>query len=80
MPANTVAGPIIGVLSLVFGFAFVWHVWWLVILTFVSMISAFIWHNVFAVKDYYVEIDEIKAIEEKWQKKIKKALSKKAEV
>ena len=80
MPANTVAGPIIGVLSLVFGFAFVWHIWWLVILSFVLMISAFIWHNVFAVKDYYVEIDEIKAIEEKWQKKIKKALSKKAEV
>ncbi|MGB1361163.1 MAG: cytochrome o ubiquinol oxidase subunit I [Alphaproteobacteria bacterium] len=72
MPANTTAGPIIGVLSTVFGFAFIWHIWWLVVLTFVGMIATFIWHNVCAPKDYYVEIDEVKAIEEARMKSLGK--------
>ena len=38
MPKNTDSGVIIGLLTFVFGFAFVWHIWWLVIASFLVMI------------------------------------------
>ena len=63
MPSNTWAGVVIGVLSLAFGFAFVWHVWWLVIVSFVGMIGAWIAYSFDRHKDYYVEVSEIESIE-----------------
>lgn len=42
LPKNTSAGVIIGVLALAFGLAVVWHIWWLVILTFIGTIITLI--------------------------------------
>lgn len=66
MPKNTWAGFVIGMLTLVFGFAFVWHIWWLVILSFAAMIGSFIKFNFETDKDYYVEVDQIEEIEAKY--------------
>lgn len=66
MPRNTGAGFIIGALSIAFGFGFVWHIWWMVWLSLFGMIGTFIKFNFGTDKDYYVEIDEVEAIEEKY--------------
>jgi len=42
MPNNTGAGPVIGGLAFVFGFAMVWHVWWLAIVAGVGVWSVLI--------------------------------------
>jgi len=42
LPKNTGAGVIVGALALVFGLAVVWHMWWLVALSFVATIVTLI--------------------------------------
>ncbi len=37
MPDNTSAGVVLGALSFVFGFAMVWHIWWLAVVSGVAM-------------------------------------------
>ncbi len=66
MPKNTWAGIVIGGFATVFGFAFVWHIWWLVWLGFFGIVGSFIKYNFERNKDYYVEVDEVEAIEGKW--------------
>jgi cytochrome o ubiquinol oxidase subunit 1 len=39
MPRDTGAGAIIGVLSFLFGFAMVWHIWWLALAGLVGMVA-----------------------------------------
>ncbi|TPE53322.1 cytochrome o ubiquinol oxidase subunit I [Maribrevibacterium harenarium] len=63
MPSNTNAGPIMGALATAFGFAFVWHIWWLVAASFVGLIVAFIARSYASGKDYYVQPDEVARIE-----------------
>ncbi len=66
MPKNTWAGFVIGMLMVPFGFGFVWHIWWLVWLSFFGIIASFLKFNFEQDKDYYVEVEEIEAIEKKW--------------
>ena len=63
MPKNTWAGIAIAILSGVMGFAMVWHIWWLAIVSTLAMVCSFIVYNFQKNKDYYVEVDEIQAIE-----------------
>ena len=65
MPKNTWAGIVIGGISLVLGFAMVWWIWWLAILSGVAMLGAWIIYAFQDDKDYYVEVDQIEAIEKK---------------
>ncbi len=66
MPKNTWAGVVIAGFATVFGFAMIWYIWWLAIVSFVGMIASFIIYNFQRDKDYYVELDEIHADEEKY--------------
>ncbi|WP_119343071.1 cytochrome o ubiquinol oxidase subunit I [Facilibium subflavum] len=63
MPRNTGVAFIISAFSLVFGFAMVWHIWWLAIVGFVgvglSIIARSFNYNI----DYYVKAKEVEAIE-----------------
>jgi cytochrome o ubiquinol oxidase subunit I len=43
MPKNTSAGLIIGLATLPLGFAIVWHIWWLAIVSATALIVALIW-------------------------------------
>jgi cytochrome o ubiquinol oxidase subunit 1 len=47
----------------VFGFAFVWHIWWLVGVGFLGMIGSWIVYSFERNKDYYVQVDQVEALE-----------------
>ncbi|MGY4105844.1 cytochrome o ubiquinol oxidase subunit I [Aeromonas encheleia] len=63
MPKNSGAGVVIAAFSVVFGFAMIWHIWWMAIAGFVGMIATWIIHSFNEDVDYYVQVDEIERIE-----------------
>lgn len=63
MPKNSGAGVVIAALSVVFGFAMIWHIWWMAIAGFVGMVATWIIHSFNEDVDYYVQVDEIERIE-----------------
>jgi len=63
MPRNTGVGTVIGVLSLVFGFAIVWHMYWLVAATFAGIIVSMIVRLYDGDIDYHVSAAEVEKIE-----------------
>ncbi len=64
MPKNTSVGFFIGVLSFIFGFAMVWHMYWLAWVTLAGMIGFVIKRLYERETDYYVKAAEVKKIEE----------------
>lgn len=42
VPRNTSLGLYIGILSLIFGFAITWHIWWLTLLSFLGVLAVLI--------------------------------------
>lgn len=69
MPSNTSAGFWIGMLALVLGFALVWHIWWLTILSFVGAVGCFICFSFFGNHDgYYIPAAEVQKHEEAFAK------------
>jgi len=63
MPKNTGTGVILGALSVVFGFAMVWHIWWLAIASFVAMVAVTIAHTFNYNRDFYIPAEEVSAVE-----------------
>ncbi|MFD2190582.1 cytochrome o ubiquinol oxidase subunit I [Pistricoccus aurantiacus] len=63
MPRNTVAGPVMGVLSIAFGFAMVWHIWWLAGASAIGIFVAFLLRVFNDDVDYYVPAAEVERIE-----------------
>ncbi|MCK0744381.1 cytochrome o ubiquinol oxidase subunit I [Chromohalobacter nigrandesensis] len=70
MPKNTVAGPIIGLISIAFGFALVWHIWWLAGVTAIGMFVAFMFRVFNDDIDYYVPAAEVERIEREHHKRL----------
>ncbi|SHO61488.1 cytochrome bo3 quinol oxidase subunit 1 apoprotein [Pseudoxanthobacter soli DSM 19599] len=70
MPRNTGTGFIIGIVSVGFGFAMIWHIWWLAILTLVVMFVVGIGHTFNRDRDYYVPASEVAEIEGEYFKHI----------
>jgi len=66
MPKNSWAGPVLGLLTLPFGFGFVWHIWWMVGLSFAAIIYFWLKLNFERDKDYYVEVEQVEEIEAKF--------------
>lgn len=73
MPKNSGAGLIIALFATVFGFAAIWHIWWLLGLSFVAMIVSWIVKSFDEDVDYYVPVKEIEEIENQHFKDISKA-------
>lgn len=76
MPVNTPLGLYIGVLSLLFGFAMVWYMWWLAIISFIGIVLCIIVrlsshdaHECFSVE----RVAEIEAEMERKKKRIRGA-------
>jgi len=67
MPKNSGAGVIISAFSLIFGFAMIWHIWWMAILGFAGMIVTWI------VKSYYVPVATVEKLENQHFDEISKA-------
>ncbi|MFD2678130.1 cytochrome o ubiquinol oxidase subunit I [Camelimonas lactis] len=64
MPRNTGAGVILAGISLVLGFALIWHIWWLVAVSFVGLIATAIAHTFNYNRDYYIPAEEVTRTEE----------------
>ena len=63
MPKNTPDGFLIGMLLTACGFGLIWHIWWLVIVTFIATIAVGIKRCYDNDVDYYVQPEEIEKIE-----------------
>ncbi|WP_201451544.1 cytochrome o ubiquinol oxidase subunit I [Hydrogenophaga sp. BPS33] len=63
MPSNTAAGVVIALLSLVWGFALIWHMWPLAIGSFAAIVLASIVHTFNYRRDYYIPAEEVSATE-----------------
>jgi cytochrome o ubiquinol oxidase subunit 1 len=63
MPTDRVAGFALAILITVMAFALIWHIWWLVIASFVATIITFIRSSNTKVVDYYVPAAEVERIE-----------------
>ena len=50
-------------ISLVLGFALIWHIWWLVVASFVSLIATVIVHTFNYQRDYHIAADTVAATE-----------------
>ncbi|TXI23446.1 MAG: cytochrome o ubiquinol oxidase subunit I [Ottowia sp.] len=59
MPKNTAAGIVLAGISLVLGFALVWHIWWLVVVLFVALLAAAIVHTFNYQRDYHIPADVV---------------------
>jgi cytochrome o ubiquinol oxidase subunit 1 len=59
MPANTGAGFVLAVLSIAFGFAMVWYMWWLAIASFIGIVGFTIFHTFNYQRDYHLTLDEV---------------------
>ncbi|THU02545.1 cytochrome o ubiquinol oxidase subunit I [Lampropedia puyangensis] len=64
MPKYTGMGVVLSVISVVFGFAMIFYVWWLAILTFVAIIGLSIYHTFNYDRDYYIPAKEVQEIED----------------
>eukprot|EP01034_Spumella_vulgaris_P040954 gene40954-50670_t len=63
MPNNTATGVVMGALLTVFGFAMIWHIWWLAIVSLVGTIGYFIVHAARDDQGYMVPVETIERIE-----------------
>ncbi|WP_074372047.1 cytochrome o ubiquinol oxidase subunit I [Vibrio spartinae] len=73
MPKNTPTGMYVSACALVFGFAMIWYIWWLAAIGFIGIVVTSIWHSFNDDVDYYVQVDEIKAIEDEHRDEVAKA-------
>jgi cytochrome o ubiquinol oxidase subunit 1 len=59
MPRNTGTGFIIGIVSIGFGFAMTWHIWWMAGGSFLLMLLVAIAHTFNRHRDYYVSAETV---------------------
>lgn len=64
MPANTGTGVILAGISTVLGFALIWHIWWLAIVSFVALVGCAIAHTFNFKRDYYIPAEEVVRVED----------------
>ncbi|CUR53455.1 Cytochrome bo(3) ubiquinol oxidase subunit 1 [Serratia symbiotica] len=69
MPKNTSFGIIFSLFSLIFGFSMIWNIWWMVIISFLSLIISWIVKIFNKEEINYITVDEIEYIENKCYKK-----------
>lgn len=67
MPKDTSVGFIIGIFSFIFGFAMVWHIWWLAIAGLTATIATLIIRSLDYDTDYYVKASDVEATEMKYK-------------
>ncbi|WEK06442.1 MAG: cytochrome o ubiquinol oxidase subunit I [Candidatus Devosia phytovorans] len=65
MPRNTWAGVVLAGLATVLGFALIWYMWWLAILSFAAIIAVAIIHTFNYDRDYYIPVEAVADIEDR---------------
>ncbi|MBK4775796.1 cytochrome o ubiquinol oxidase subunit I [Candidatus Pantoea edessiphila] len=71
MPKNSSAAIVICAFGTALGFALVWYIWWLAIISFFSMIITLIVKSFDYNTNYYVSVDKIKEIEKQHLNRIR---------
>ncbi|MEM9256121.1 MAG: cytochrome o ubiquinol oxidase subunit I [Pseudomonadota bacterium] len=64
MPKNTPAGLLLALLATTLGFGLIWHIWWMVVASFVLLIGGVIYHSFNLDQDYYIPAEEVEKVEE----------------
>ena len=64
MPRSTGTGVILAGISLVMGFALVWHIWWLAGLSLVGLIGSAIYHTFNYDRDFHIPAAHVAEVEE----------------
>ena len=64
MPRNTAAGVVLAAEATAFGFAMVWHIWWLAIVAFVAIVLTAIIHTFNYNRAYSIPADEVRETED----------------
>ncbi len=59
MPRNTGAGILLAALGTIFGFAMVWYIWWLAVVSFVALIACAIAHTFNYDRDSHLSAQEV---------------------
>lgn len=67
IPANTYYGVIIGVLVSALGFGLVWHMWWMVIGSFLGCILTMIVYAFLPERELVIPSDEVRKVDELWR-------------
>jgi cytochrome o ubiquinol oxidase subunit 1 len=75
MPGNTSAGFINGVLAFIFGFAMVWHIWWLALVGSLGMLITVIVRTSDDHTDYTIPAAEVERIERQRHSQLASALA-----
>ncbi|WP_110687338.1 cytochrome o ubiquinol oxidase subunit I [Salinicola aestuarinus] len=70
MPKNTTEGPLMGLFSIIFGFALIWHIWWLAIVGGLGIFITFMFRIFNNDTDYYVDAAEVEKIERAYYKRL----------
>jgi cytochrome o ubiquinol oxidase subunit 1 len=65
MPKNSPQGMYIGALSFLFGFALIWHIWWLACLSIIGILVSLLIHLFNRDTDFHISVQEIEGIEAK---------------
>lgn len=73
MPKNSGAGIVIAAFATVFGFAMIWHIWWMAIASFIGIVATWIIKSFDEDVDYYVPVAEVEKLEEQHFDEINKA-------
>ena len=63
LPRNSGMGAIIGGFSLVFGFAIIWHIWWLAALSLAGIIACLIIRSLDEDTEYTLKASEVAKVE-----------------
>lgn len=67
MPANTGAGFVAGIISLIIGFALVWHIWWLAGLSLLAFVITVLYHSLNGNHaGYYISAEEVQKTEDEF--------------
>ena len=64
MPSNTGTGVIIALLSIVLGFALIWHIWWLAGVGFLAILAVTIAHTFDYHRDFHIPEEEVRRTED----------------
>lgn len=76
MQKNKAYGPVIGALAIALGFAMVWYIWWMAIVSVLGIIATVIFFSFDENMEYVISAEEVKEIEDKRYEKLLPALEK----
>ena len=63
MPKNTATGIILAGLATLCGFALIWHIWWLVAVSFAAIVGGAIFHTFNYARSFHIKADHIAEVE-----------------